>query len=531
MSIPQSTIRVCAGVRLNSRYEHSIYFPDRTSQYSYFAGKVVKTFSAYSFIRKTWDLNVAATMEEAASWNYLFFQNSTNGKTYYYFIDNIEYVNDNTVRLKLQIDVLQTYLFDFYLLPSFVERQHTTSDAIGEHTVDEGLELGEMISNSCRNIDPGQLCIMVMCSINPNATTGGAAVPALPYMYNRVFSGVKIWAIDPAKWVAWGDKLETLDEIGQGEAIKAMWMYPKQLVTLGGEATWGDADIASPVEGAVSQTESTLVYSFNKPYSAINGYTPRNKKLFVYPYNFAYCTDNSGNAAAYKFERFTGSQIGFTLSGSLSPDGGVHLTPRNYNGKEYNYQEGMTLKGYPTCAWDSDIYKMWLAQNQNSNALSLGLAGLKVIGGAAAMYFTGGAAATLGGGAAIASGATEIMQHLAQRGDRDLQPPQAKGNFSSSVNVTNNMLSFTVDFQTVTAERARIIDDFFTMYGYKINRVQLPNFHTREGFTYVKTIGCNVKGDLCNEDLAKIAAIFDHGVTFWTRGDAMCNYSISNDPL
>lgn len=530
MSIPQSTINVCSGVRLNSRYEHSIYFADRTAQLNYFAGKVVKTFSAYSFIRKTWDLNVAATMEEAVAWSYLYFTNTANGKRYFYFIDNIEYVNDGTVRLKLQIDVLQTYLFDFAFLPSFVERQHTVSDTIGDHTVDEGLELGEMTSNGWSNIDPGKLAIMVMCTTNPNAATEAAAVPALPYMYNRVFSGVKIWAINPEKWVAWGNQLETLDEIGQTDSIISMWMYPMQLVKLGGESTWEDTDIAAPVEGAISQEDALLTYAFDKNLSDIDGYTPKNNKLFTYPYNFIYCTDNSGTSAAYRYERFEGEKMGFVLSGSLSPDGGVHMTPRNYNGKSYNYHEGMTLTGFPTCAWDSDIYKMWLAQNQNTNALSMGMAGLKVIGGIAAVAGTGGLGAVAGAGS-IVSGATEIISQLAQRGDRDIQPPQAKGKFSTSVNITNNMFAFTLDYQSVTAERARIIDDFFTMYGYKINRVQTPNIHARKSHTYVKTIGCHIDADLCNEDATKIESIFDRGVTFWTSGDRIGQYGDDNSTL
>ncbi|MBQ7770243.1 MAG: hypothetical protein IJ373_03545, partial [Clostridia bacterium] len=442
MGIAQSTINVCSGVRLNSRYEHSVFFEDRSAQLNFFAGKVVKTFSAYSFIRKSWDLNVAATMEEAASWSYLYFTNYPNGKRYFYFIDNIEYVNDGTVRLKLQIDVIQTYMFDFDFLPCFIERQHTTTDAIGDHTVDEGLELGELITNSTRNIDPGKLAIMVMCTTNPNATTEAAAVPALPYMYNRVFSGVKIWAVNPDKWVAWGQQLDKLDEIGQKDSIVAMWMYPMQLVKLGGEATWTDADIAAPVEGAISQNDALLAYSFEKNTAKLDGYTPRNKKLFTYPFNFAYCTDNAGTSAAYRFERFSSGMISFVLSGSLSPDGGVHLTPQSYNGKPLNYHEGLTLRGYPTCAWNSDIYKMWLAQNQHSNAYSYALSGLKIAGGIAAVAGTGGLGAVAGAGS-IVSGAKEIIGNLAQRADRDLQPPQAKGNFSSSVNITNNMLAFT----------------------------------------------------------------------------------------
>lgn len=541
MSTPQSIIYICSGVRLDSRYRNSIYFDSKTAQESYFAGKVVKTFSAYSYLRKKWSIKVEATMEQAKSWNYLFFQNGANGKLWYYFINQIEYINDNTVELSLEMDVIQTYLFDFNLLPCFVERNHTTSDGIGEHTVEEGLDVGELTVNGQNTIDPGNLCIMVMSTINPNATTEETAIPALPYMYNRVFSGVKIWAVNPSKWASWGNQLDTLNTMGKSEAIVAMWMYPMQLVKLGGGATWSTDDIALPVESAVSQTDATIVYSIPKQQTTIDGYTPKNNKLFCYPYNFAWVTNNNGAHAVYRYERFDNDTMAFVLSGSLAPDGGLHMTPKNYDGLLNNYGAGMNLTGFPTCAWDSDIYKLWLAQNQGQNAVSYLTAGLKIVGGVGAAIASGAMAATgvgavpgvAGAGAGIAtaiSGAQQIAGLLAQNHDKEIVPPQANGALSSSVNITNNQHGFTFYFKSVTAEVARILDNYFTMYGYRINRVQVPSINARPNFTYVKTVGCNIQGNMCNEDIVAIETIFDNGITFWKKGDAIGNYSLDNSP-
>lgn len=538
MSTPQSTIYVCSGVRLDSRYDHSIYFGSKSAQEEYFAGKVVRTFSAYSYLRKSWPLEVQASMEDAKTWSYLFFRNGT-GKTYYYFINNVEYKNNGSIVLSLELDVIQTYLFDFDLLDCFIERQHTTTDGIGEHTVDEGLDVGELTCKGWNAIDPGALAIMVMCTTNPNATTEEQAVPALPYMYNRVFSGVKIWAIDASRWSSWGSQLDVLDSIGQTDSIQAMWMYPKQLIKLGGESAWTGGALALPVESARSQEDSSLVYSFNKATGDVDGYTPKNKKLLTYPYNFAYCTNNEGTSAVYRYERFEGDEMNFVLSGSLTPGGGVHMTPMNYNGIQYNYHEGMNINSYPTCAWDSDIYKLWLAQNQGQLATSAVTAGLKIVGGIASAVVGAGVTATgvgavvgaggvAGGVATAVSGAQQIMGMLAQNHDKDIVPPQAKGSFSSSVNITNNMQAFTFYHKSVTAERARILDDFFTMYGYCLNRVQKPNIHARKAYTYIKTVGCKILGRMCTEDIVKIESIFDKGLTFWVNGDKVADYSQDN---
>ena len=92
MSAPQSTIYVCSGVRLNSRYDHTIWFGSPADQQEYFAGKVVKTFPAYSYLRKTWPIQVQATLEQAQGWSYLYFRNGS-GKIYYYFINNFTIFN------------------------------------------------------------------------------------------------------------------------------------------------------------------------------------------------------------------------------------------------------------------------------------------------------------------------------------------------------------------------------------------------------------------------------------------------------
>lgn len=532
MGSPQSTINVCSGVRLNSRYEHSIYFANLDAQRNYFAGKVVKTFSAYSFIRKSWDLNVAATMEEAASWTYLYFQNAKNWKVYYYFIDNIEYVNDNTVRLKLQLDVLQTYMFDYTLLPCFVERQHVTNDTRGANTLDEGLEVGELIDNEASDITSIEtLCIMILASINPNYADTTEPIPAFAGMYNSVFSGLKLWAVDINDWAQWGTKIDELSEAGFLDGIISMWMYPKNLVKLGGENEWGDEVLCKVVE---SFTPNSVTASVSINAASIDGYTPRNNKLLTYPFNFLYCSNNNGGSAVFRYERFEGSDATFQLYGALSPDAPVMIAPTNYNGVDLNFEHALSLGSFPSCAWDADVYKMWLAQNQNQHAFNTATATIKAVGGAltaAGGLVTGNIAVAGAGAAGMGSGLMGIQGQLAQKADMAIQPPQARGQFSSNINIAAGKQTFTFYKKSVSAENAKIIDDFFTMYGYKINRVQKPNIHARSSHTYIKTVGCHIDADLCNEDATQIEAIFDHGVTFWTNGDRIGQYSDVNSTL
>lgn len=527
MSTPQSIINICSGVRMDNRYEHSIYFADASAQLGYFAGKVVKTFPAYSYLRKSWPLQVQATMEEARKWNYLYFRNGT-GKYYFYFINQIEYKNDNTVELTLELDVIQTYLFDFELLECFVERQHTTSDKLGEHTVDEGLELGELVTTSSKDVSMSTMCILVMSSIDIGASINeddDEPVKMIGSYYDGIFGGTGIFAVEASEWRALGNILLQLDNKGWSDSIISIWMYPKKLITLDTGSDW------STVINKVASIKPFFEY-VNRP-TVLNGYAPKNNKLLMYPYCLLYATNNGNTGAVYQFERFGDpEECGFKILGALTPEGSVRMYPLNYNGEQHAYDHGVTLGSFPTCAWNQDVYKLWLAQNQNQQQNTVNTAGLAIAGGAItaiASLYTGNVMGVVGGAGAVIGGAQQIGALLAQRKDMSIQPPQSKGQVSSSVNTVAGFQTFTLKTKTITKEMARILDDYFTCYGYKINRVQKPNISARPAFTYVKTVGCHIKGDMCTEDITKVESIFDKGITFWKNGNKIADYTQENN--
>lgn len=523
MSTPSSIIKVCSGVRLSNDYIHTIYFDSLSDQLTYFENKVVKTFSHYTFLRKSWDINVESTMEQARKWSYLFFTNGSNSKTYFYFITNIEYVNDSTVKLSLELDVMQTYMFDYSLRSCFVEREHSSTDGIGDNITEETLNVGDLRVIDSTDVSLSDLCVLVLATYNPITTNEDNTDTVLASRYNGIFGGLGIYAVNMSDWSAWGQKLKLLDDAGKTDGIVSMWMYPKSLVELAEGESWTDGAVTHKVSGATS-----IFKEIGINVKTSGGYTPKNKKLLTYPYNFLYVTNNSGGAAAFRYERFGDqSACNFKIVGALSPEGSAKLYPLNYNGVQHNFDEGLTLGGFPTCAWNEDVYKLWLAQNQNQQNLSLAMAGLTIAGGVGTMIASGGVGA-VGGAGAVLHGASTIASTLTQRQDKAVQPPQAKGSHSASVNICAGFQTFTIQRKSIGIEYARIIDDYFTMYGYQTNRVKVPSRRVRENFTYTKTVNCHVTGNLCTEDLLKIQSIYDNGVTFWVNGDSIGNYTVSN---
>lgn len=539
MSTPATSIYLCKGVPLNNKYDHTLYFENTGAQLAYFTDKIDRILSAYSYVRKSWTLKVAATMDAARVWSYLFFNNGTSGKRYFYFINQIEYINDNTVELTLELDVIQTYMFDWVLRPCFVEREHSATDYIGDNTIDEGLDVGEYVTTSQEIIDlSSDLVIMTAASIDINKfyTTGGETVNNINgSYYDNIFGAFQITATDASEnWTDLADVLKYLNINGKIDTVFTMWQYPKRLIT----SNYGDYEWiwAEYVTGAKSFTHIA------KPPTLPHNYKPKNNKLYQYPYCFMYATNNAGGAAVYHYELFNTGVYSFTVQGNIAPDAVVKLVPESYKGIAYNYDESLSMGNFPVCSWNNDSYKMWLAQNQAQQSLSLSTDLIKIAGGVAAIgggiIATGGtagagsilgAAGVSGGVGMISSGASGIASQLAQRADREVQPPQSRGSYSGSHNASRGMQNFEIHHKTVDYYHLQMIDNYFTMYGYATRKVKKPNISSRPAFNYVKTIGSNIGGDFCMEDIQAINNIFDKGITFWKNTD-VGNYDLNNAP-
>ena len=81
---------------------------------------------------------------------------------------------------------------------------------------------------------------------------------------------------------------------------------------------------------------------------------------------------------------------------------------------------------------------------------------------------------------------------------------------------------------SIKQEYAKIIDDFFSMYGYQVNSLKLPNITGRTNWNYVKTLECNIVGSLPESGVEELKEIFNNGVTIWHNPATFLDYSQSN---
>lgn len=535
-------------VPLENDYTHTLYFENKTAQTNYFLSKTVKSGYDFTYQRKDKIIRYPLDYDSLVGCNYVMYKNSgTSSKWYYAFITKLEFVSNGRTDITIETDVLQTWLFDFTVKPSFVEREHVSDDTIGAHTLPEGLETGEYIVNS-RNANESLLETTLIIGTTVNLNDADFKIydtneivkfkSANGGIYNGVFSGVKYFAvpISEAKEI-----IKTLANTGQSDSIVSLFMCPKHFInttTPSGdtkkypEVVEGEScDKGGWVTGFVDNDEENY-----KP-TNLNGYTPKNKKLLTYPFTYMLMSNNAGGSAIYRYELFNNPDNAnicpFRIYSSITPAMSIRIVPLHYNGCARNNEEGLNLGKFPVCSWANDVYTNWLTQNAVNNSVSiisgLAMAGIGVASALSAPV-TGGASLAVAG--AIAGGGMSIGSAVGQIHQQSFTPPHASGNTNSGdVTYSAGYLTFTAHQMTIKKEYARIIDKYFDVFGYKVNMVKVPARNHRENYWYTKCIDVNIDGAIPMGDMKKIKACYNKGLTYWRTPANIQNYSVSNNIL
>jgi len=88
-------------------------------------------------------------------------------------------------------------------------------------------------------------------------------------------------------------------------------------------------------------------------------------------------------------------------------------------------------------------------------------------------------------------------------------------------------MHFYVMVKTVREEYATQLTNYFKMFGYKVNKLEVPNTKSRQYYNYIKTVDANIIGNIPSNDLNVIKGIFDKGVTIW-HSENVGDYSVNN---
>ena len=521
---PQTELRLLK-CPIESDNRNQMTFSSKTTQYNYFNNLPKLIVDNFTYQRKDSVIRYPAHIDSILTYNYVMYQNEAySNKWFYAFITNMEYVNDNMTYITIKTDVFQTWGYDMVWKRSFVEREHVNVDTVGQHTLPENVEIGpyKVYSKTLDNVND-KLNLVTLSTVGPSDYESYTL-----NLYNNIPT--------PGVYCKWTKPyfndlkkfLNGLNKKGKISAMVSMFFAPDWLTPTTGTGT----AIYVSDNTTIAPTETIGVSRINN----LDGYVPRNKKLLTYPYCYIALSNGMGIYKTYKQERWNlnDGEMKVDMRGVLVPSGSIRAFPRDYNGESGRCDdESISLGKFPQVAWSNDLYTNWQTQNGvNIGGIQLS-ATESALARSALQIGVGGAMVASGnivGASFVGSGIADIYNSVQQQYQHSLIPNAVEGSINSgdvSTIVKANRLH--IYKMGITSQYAMIVDMYFDMFGYKINQVTKPHIYGRRNWNYVKTIGANIEGDIPENDLNEIKAMFNNGVTLWHNPSTYLDYSQNND--
>lgn len=500
----------------------------------------------YSFLRPTGSIMAGFTYTQCLQSNYIAFQNPDySNKWFFAWIDDVIYKGDRNTEITFTIDAWSTW-FDYWQKKTcFINRQHTNDDTIGLHTVPENLDVGEVVQESItEDLAYGNdFGYWIAVASNWKIKDGSSGAELLESYKGTQYAGITVYdntvfgtqlfffhITDLSSFTDLVLLLLRTNADGHIEDVQNIFILPDVAIDVS-KLTQHTAKVISDENTfnfytmGYDLTPEKFNTVINK-ITAFSDYTPKNNKCFVYPYNYLFVSNNQGSNNIYKYEDFNTANCVFENQFSIAIGGSGRIVPKNYKGMATNDDESLALGKYPTCAWSSDAFTNWLTQNSVNMAVSLGL----TAGAVATSIATGGATAPILAGA-VMSVAGNIGNTIGQFYQASLLPNISGGQANGDVIWACNRNLFSFRQMRVKTEYLKIIDDYFTRFGYAVKSLAMPNITGRTYWNYVE-IGASEEigyGEVPSKFMDTINNACRRGVTIWHNHANIGNYSLNNE--
>ncbi len=559
----------------------------------------VNSFPINTTIEKVADINLsqgfvrlALDFETANNYNYMVI--TKGSRKYYCFINDVIWENNLvSATIKFTLDIWNTYRNDIIFKQSFIEREHVANDAIGLHTIDEGLAPSNYKTYYNTFVDGGEMLPFIAIGATEhivrdspadprNATPARAIRESDGYGYNPLLLGIR----DISNWTRTSAITEIskivrwLTEANSAEAIIGIYLLPIDRVVkdedvyiikdMDSSAMSNHEAFSSYVAtfpNASTINNATNSYSIR---SSINGYTPANNKCYNYPYNFIAVSNQLGNELVLKFENSSASEHRIILN--IRKDGNINGTmyavANAYDGiSGNNLDYSIQSLNYPTIPYIIDTYDSYMSANKNVLANSKNYIendyNFAMTQGALEAETTQTlsqvnnvmSAIGSGGVGAVGNVVKSVTDLYAQQNSAQLKINQlnysadkARDSFKSALAdvaskpdkycgryIPNLLLfyykfGFVIKYTGAVYEQITAIDNYFSKYGYRVNRFDVPYLWYRPVFDYKKIPDCNITGNLPTDVLNTVKGLFQAGITIWHNKDTIFDYDEDNSP-
>lgn len=411
-------------VPFDNSYRHTLTFSSVEEQTAYFSSVCTESLEndSYTYIRMNNTIRVPFNAERLYTYDYVMYQNSNYGtKWFYAFIVDINYVNENMTELVLELDVMQTWYFDYQLVEGFVEREHVNDDTIGAHlNAEPGMDLQYKYSlYDPHKFDVRSGYMVVLVNAMPYWTnwedTAGSELdhgkdcqnatgsyPLAGGVYQGFPNGVfpLLYKLNVTKSMnafihdmRWYNQVGIADTICDMYCIPSEAIYNSDVIPLRVKVVNEDYSDQTPDRAGQIGRPREYVWTVGHSHAGVeqdashprplslDGYVPRNNKLLCYPYTYLELGDFSGRTEDLRWEYFVTDSDGNVpmtcrLQGISDHIG--YILPYGYNnayGPNGNWQphttKPFTFSFANKVSWVYSAYQTWNAQNLLTNELTV----------------------------------------------------------------------------------------------------------------------------------------------------------------
>lgn len=463
-----------------------------------------------TFQRQNREMRLPLSMDVAGRYNYGSFVN--NGRTYYCFITDMEYVNDNMTKASYKIDYWHTYSSDIGFRKTFIERRTipASDDIICKYVQDEPVSVNKWVIAQEQTTLPTSSSSAWVYVMLDNGTQQQVSITPKTYG-NHDYAANVIISSDISEVV---NRLnDMVSQNDNANSLQGVWAVPYP----------SDSQIVSSL--APSRWPKVINMS-----ETIGAYTVKNKKCLCSPYCYVGMMSSDGATQDLDIQDIidgTNMNIEFDVTLSVIPSPQQVVAPKKMFGVDNTSKwASITCDNFPKPNLGTNI-------NTVSNVLGLIGGGLGALGSA-----VGGVANTIvagGGGASVAAGAyalANLGQSVVNTVDKAKHLKAIAGTKGSTASAmwSDNIVGISIALFVPDREELIAIDNFFSRYGYAINEIQPVTLHTRNNWDYIKTRDASFAVPDAEVDAERtINQMFNSGITIWHNADNFKDYSVANE--
>lgn len=563
---PDSQIWFLSGTGIEN-YENQIDFRNSGVRRQFMLDHLLFTEQNYRYIRKNQTILINRNVEHCYSIDYCYYKNRNFGdREIFCFVTDVNYVNDSTTEISIEVDAWQTFQFDIKFKKCFVTNKHQREFAdniitpenalVGNNIIPENLEFGDKYVNvHTETYHWKSYMVLIGSAVKLEADWGSKSNPDISSssggVYEHLPSMLTYYLADSLAFYGIISEMSDYPWIAQN--IQFVTVVPNEFLPSG-----STTDVT--IKGRTIQKLNNSYVSPDKDLLSITeplryfGLKYRHFKLLQYPYSYIEMTGYNGQSFIIRPELLLDrSKLDITCITYVSQSPRFSVYVKNYadytdNGFKIGNKSvgqgdflncGIVFGDFPQIPVLVDNAILYQAQNANSFALNNAIAQYNK---QETRFFTpiesGFGAVTnllkgnIGGAiSSVYSGAKKIYEtdkqseiairkQMAKIQDAEITPPTLAGQTGGDgFNIANQFGGITLKWKTVHPRMLDRLNDFFERYGYNSNTFEVPTLRTNERFNYIKTQGCIIEANIPKSFAEIIQNMFDKGTTLWHDGD------------